>query len=59
MTDREIVAKIKAYMQRHNLRQWQFAKKINVPERTVSRWLNGHTKISGAYLRVLKEEGII
>lgn len=59
MTEKEIVGKLKAYMQRNNLRQWEFARKIGVPERTLTRWLNRETKISRAYLRVLEKEGII
>jgi len=59
MTEKEIVEKLKDYMHRNNLRQWEFAKKIGVPERTLSRWLSRATKISRAYLRVLEQEGII
>ncbi|MBL7072060.1 MAG: helix-turn-helix transcriptional regulator [Candidatus Omnitrophica bacterium] len=59
MTEKEIVGKLKDYMQRHDLRQWEFAKKIGIPERTLSRWLGRKTKISRAYLRVLEKEGII
>ncbi len=59
MTKKEIVSELKDYMHRNNLRQWEFAKKINVPERTLSRWLSKKTKISKAYLRILEKEGII
>jgi predicted transcriptional regulator len=59
MTEKEIVEKLKDYMHRNNLRQWEFAKKIDIPERTLSRWLSGKTKISRSYLRVLKQEGIM
>ncbi|NQU73298.1 MAG: helix-turn-helix transcriptional regulator [Candidatus Omnitrophica bacterium] len=59
MTDRQIATKLKDYINRNNLRQWEFAKKINVPERTLSRWLSGKTKVSRAYLRILQKEGII
>lgn len=59
MTEKEIVGKLKDYMQRNNLRQWEFAKRLGVPERTLGRWLNKETKISRAYLRILEKEGII
>ena len=31
MTEKEIGLKLKAYIQKNDLRQWEFAKKINVP----------------------------
>jgi DNA-binding transcriptional regulator YiaG len=59
MTDKEIAEKLQDYMRRNNLRQWELARKIEVPERTLSRWLSGTTKVSRAYLRILKNEKII
>ena len=59
MTEQEILAKIEAYMVKHNLRQYEFAKQIGVPESTVNRWLKRKTNISKAYLEILKIKGII
>jgi len=59
MTDREIIGKIEAYIEKHNLRQWELAKQIGVPEATLNRWLRGKTKISNAYRAILKTKGII
>jgi len=59
MTEQEIITKIKNYMLKHNLRQWEFAQRLNIPEKTLSRWLNKKANISAAYLRILKKEGIV
>lgn len=59
VTDKEILQKLKDYMVKHNLRQWEFAQRLNIPEKTLSRWLNKKANISAAYLRILKKEGII
>jgi len=59
MTEREVLVKIQDYMRKHNLRQWEFAKKIRVPDGTLNRWLRGRSNISNAYLNLLKKEGVI
>ena len=59
MTEKEILAKIRDYMRKHNLRQWEFAKLIEAPDGTVNRWLRGKSNISKPYLKLLKKEGII
>jgi plasmid maintenance system antidote protein VapI len=59
MTEKEILAKIEHYLQRNNLRQWELAKKLGVPEATLNRWLRGKTSISNAYRAILKDKGII
>ena len=59
MTDQEIVGKIEAYMAKNNLRQYELAKKIGVPESTLNRWLKRKTTISNAYRALLKAQGII
>ncbi|NQT07312.1 MAG: helix-turn-helix transcriptional regulator [Candidatus Omnitrophica bacterium] len=59
MTEREILAKIEAYMAKHNLRQYELAKQIGIPESTLNRWLKKKTNISNAYCAVLKTKGII
>ena len=59
MTEREILAKIEGYMNKHNLRQWELAKKLGVPDGTLNRWLRGRSNISKAYLKILKKEGVI
>jgi len=59
MTDQEIVAKIEAYLAKNNLRQYELAKQIGVPESTLNRWLKRKTTISNAYRAVLKTKGII
>lgn len=59
MTEHEILEKIKRYMSANDLRQYQLAKKIGVPEATLNRWLNGKANISNAYIKILKNEGII
>jgi len=59
MTKQEILSKIEDYMSKHNLRQWELAKRLGIPEATLNRWLNKRTSISNAYLRVLEKEGII
>ncbi len=59
MTDQEIVGKIEAFMLKNNLRQYELAKQIGVPESTLNRWLKRKTKISNAYRALLKGKGII
>lgn len=59
MTEKEILAKIETYMAKHNLRQWELAKRLGVPEATLNRWLRGKTNISNAYRVILKNHGII
>lgn len=59
MTEKEILAKIEAYMSKNNLRQWELAKRLGVPEATLNRWLRGKTNISNAYRVILKNHGII
>jgi len=59
MTEKEILTKISDYMAKNNLRQYQLAKKIGVPEATLNRWLNKKASISNAYLKILKSEEII
>ncbi len=59
MTEKEILAKIEQYMAKHNLRQWELAKQLGIPEATLSRWLRKKTNISNAYVNILKNEGII
>ncbi|UCB56732.1 MAG: helix-turn-helix domain-containing protein [Candidatus Omnitrophota bacterium] len=59
MTEKEILAKIEDYMRKNNLRQYELAKKLGVPESTLNRWLKEKTNISNAYLAILKREGII
>jgi len=59
MTERQVLAKINDYMKKHNLRQWELAKKIGVPDGTLNRWLRGKSNISKVYLRILEKEGVI
>ena len=59
MTEKEILAKIEDYMKQNNLRQYELAKKIGIPESTLNRWLKRKTDISKAYLVILKQKGII
>jgi len=59
MTEREVLSKIEDYMRKNNLRQWEFAKKIGIPDGTLNRWLRGRSNISKAYLKLLKKEGVI
>ncbi|MFC1808273.1 helix-turn-helix domain-containing protein [Candidatus Omnitrophota bacterium] len=59
MTEKEILRKIEDYMVKHNLRQWEFAKQIGIPDGTLNRWLRGRSNISRAYLNILKKEGVI
>lgn len=59
MTEKEILSKIKDYMEKNNLRQYELAKRLGIPEATLNRWLNKKANISKAYLKVLKNEGII
>ena len=59
MTERQVLAKIEEYMRKHNLRQYELAKKLNIPESTLNRWLKEKTNISNSYLTILKKEEII
>jgi len=59
MTEKQILAKIEAYMKKNNLRQYELAKRLGLPESTLNRWLKEKTNISNAYLIILKEKGII
>jgi len=59
MTEKQILAKIEAYMKKNNLRQYELAKRLGIPESTLNRWLKEKTNISNAYLTVLRKEGII
>ena len=59
MTDQEIVGKIETYLSKNNLRQYELAKQIGVPESTLNRWIKRKTTISNAYRAILKDKGII
>ena len=59
MTEQEILGKIERYMEKHNLRQYELAKKLGIPESTLNRWLKQKTNISNAYLAILRKEGVI
>jgi len=59
MTDREILSKIEAFMRKNNLRQYELAKRLGIPESTLNRWLKEKTNISNAYLAILRKEGVI
>lgn len=59
MTEKQILAKIEAYMKKNNLRQYELAKRLDIPESTLNRWLKEKTNISNAYRLVLREKGII
>jgi len=59
MTEKEILGRIEAYMSKNNLRQYELAKKLGIPESTLNRWLKRKTNISNAYQAILKKEGII
>ena len=59
MTKEEVISKLVHYMEKNNLRQWELAKRLGIPEATLNRWLNKRTNISKAYLRILEKEGII
>lgn len=59
MTERQVLAKIEEYMRKHDLKQYELAKKLNIPESTLNRWLKEKTNISNSYLTILKKEGII
>ena len=59
MTEKEVLTKIEDYMTEHNLRQWELAKRLGIPEATLNRWLRKKANISNAYLRILKKEGVI
>jgi len=59
MTEKEILAKIEDYMRKNNLRQWELARKLGIPEATLNRWLRRKTSISNAYIVILKKEGVI
>jgi plasmid maintenance system antidote protein VapI len=59
MTDKQVLAKIEDYMSKNNLKQYELAKKLGIPESTLNRWLKQKTNISNAYQIILKKEGII
>lgn len=50
----DTIGRLQAYMKRHNLKQWQMAHVLKVPERTLQRWLSGKVKMSQAYQRALE-----
>lgn len=59
MTEKQIIAKIEDYMAKNNLRQWELARKLDVPDGTLNRWLKGRSNISRFYLKMLKEKGVV
>jgi transcriptional regulator with XRE-family HTH domain len=59
MTEKDVVVKIEEYLVKHNLRQYELAKELGIPESTLNRWLRRKTNISKAYLMVLRTKGII
>jgi len=59
MTDKDVLVKIEDYMRKHNLRQWEFAKQLGIPDGTLNRWLRKKSNISKAYLKILKRDGIV
>lgn len=46
-------------MRKKNLRQYELAKRLGIPESTLNRWLKQKTNISNAYLAILRKEGIV
>ncbi len=59
MTEKEILDRMRDYMAKNNLKQYELAQKIGVPEATLNRWLNKKANISNAYIKILRSEGII
>ena len=59
MTDREVLAKIEAYLRKNNLRQYELAQRLGIPPSTINRWLKGKANISKSYRYILEKEGII
>lgn len=59
MANSEAIDKIKKYMKKHNLMQWQLAEKLDIPPETLNRWLRGKVNISRAYLQILMMEKVI
>ncbi len=57
--NKQVVKKIKLYMEGQGLTQYEFAAKIGAPPQTVNRWLNEKTEISNAYLAVMKSNNIL
>ena len=59
MTEKQVLAKIEEYMSKHDLKQYELARKLDMPESTLNRWLKEKTNISKSYLSILKTHGII
>lgn len=58
--DKEVALReIRAYLERTKMKQYELAAEIGAPVQTVNRWLTGKTRISKAYVSVLKAKGII
>lgn len=55
----ETVNQIRSYLDKTGKKQYELAAEIGAPVQTVNRWLTGKTKISHAYVTVLKSKGIV
>jgi plasmid maintenance system antidote protein VapI len=59
MRDKASILRLRKYLAENNLRQWELAARLGIPEATFSRWMTGKRNISRAYIQILKKEKII
>jgi len=59
MSDKDVIRQINSYLDRTGKKQYELAADIGAPSTTINRWLTGKTKVSRAYLSILKTKGIV
>ena len=56
--DSRIIAEIKRYLERSNIKQYELAQRLGIPPSSVSRWFKTGI-IGNQSIQLLKKEGII
>ena len=59
MHNTEVLRQIRAYLAKHDKRQYELAAELGVAPPTVNRWMTGKAKVSKAYQTILKTKGVL
>lgn len=54
MYDQTVLIDINEFLGKTMMTKTEFAKRIGCPHCTVSRWLNGHVRVSPAFVMVIR-----
>lgn len=59
MENKEVIRQLENYMIVHKLKKYELARAIGTTEMNIYRWLNGKSKMSKAWVEVMKSKGIL